>query len=81
MWRTICEPTEGDDVSTITRTQQPSGRDSEQGTKPQTLGYGLTDSPVGQLAWIVEKFKTWSGCGDDLESFFTKDELLDNVMV
>jgi pimeloyl-ACP methyl ester carboxylesterase len=53
----------------------------EQGTKPQTLGYGLTDSPVGQLAWIVEKFKTWSGCGDDLESSFTKDELLDNVMV
>ena len=53
----------------------------EQGTKPQTLGYGLTDSPVGQLAWIVEKFKTWSDCGDDLESSFTKDELLDNIMV
>ena len=53
----------------------------EQGTKPQTLGYGLTDSPVGQLAWIVEKFKTWSDCGDDLESSFTKDELLDNVMI
>jgi epoxide hydrolase len=53
----------------------------EQGTKPQTLGYGLTDSPVGQLAWIVEKFKTWSDCGDDLENSFTKDELLDNVMV
>jgi hypothetical protein len=53
----------------------------EQGTKPQTLGYGLTDSPVGQFAWIVEKFKTWSDCGDDLENSFTKDELLDNVMV
>jgi len=53
----------------------------EQATKPQTLGYGLTDSPAGQLAWIVEKFKTWSDCGDDLESSFTKDELLDNVMV
>jgi epoxide hydrolase len=53
----------------------------EQGTKPQTLGYGLTDSPVGQLAWIVEKFKTWSDCGDKLENSFTKDELLDNVMV
>ncbi|MGF6885093.1 hypothetical protein ABIA39_003332 [Nocardia sp. GAS34] len=53
----------------------------EQGTKPQTLGYGLTDSPAGQLAWIVEKFKTWSDCGDDLESSFTKDELLDNAMV
>jgi len=53
----------------------------EQGTKPQTVGYGLTDSPAGQLAWIVEKFKTWSDCGDDVESSFTKDELLDNVMV
>jgi hypothetical protein len=54
---------------------------AEQATKPQTLGYGLTDSPAGQLAWIVEKFKTWSDCGDDLESSFTRDELLDNVMV
>ena len=53
----------------------------EQATKPQTVGYGLTDSPVGQLAWIVEKFKTWSDCGEDVESSFTKDELLDNVMV
>jgi epoxide hydrolase len=53
----------------------------EQATKPQTVGYGLTDSPVGQLAWIAEKFKTWSDCGDDLESSFSKDELLDNVMV
>jgi len=53
----------------------------EQATKPQTLGYGLTDSPAGQLAWIVEKFKTWSDCGEDVESSFTRDELLDNVMV
>jgi pimeloyl-ACP methyl ester carboxylesterase len=53
----------------------------EQATKPQTVGYGLTDSPVGQLAWIVEKFKTWSDCGDDLETSFSRDELLDNVMV
>jgi hypothetical protein len=42
----------------------------EQATKPQTVGYGLTDSPVGQLAWIVEKFKTWSDCGGDVESSF-----------
>ena len=40
----------------------------EQATKPQTLGYCLTDSPVGHLAWIVEKFKAWSDCGDDLEA-------------
>jgi len=44
----------------------------EQATKPQTLGYGLTDSPAGQLAWIVEKFKTWPDCGDDLKSSFTR---------
>jgi microsomal epoxide hydrolase len=50
-----------------------------QGTKPQTLAYGLTDSPVGLAAWIVEKFRTWSDCGGDVESVFTKDELLTNI--
>ena len=77
-------PTE-EEQSYLARVQNSSeaevGYAVEQGTKPQTLGYGLTDSPVGQLAWIVEKFKTWSDSGDDLESSFTKDELLDNVMV
>ena len=52
-----------------------------QGTKPQTLGYGLTDSPVGLAAWIVEKFRTWSDCGGDVESVYTKDELLTNVSI
>jgi microsomal epoxide hydrolase len=52
-----------------------------QGTKPQTLAYGLTDSPVGLAAWIVEKFRTWSDCGGDVERSFTKDELLTNVMI
>jgi pimeloyl-ACP methyl ester carboxylesterase len=52
-----------------------------QGTKPQTLAFGLTDSPVGLAAWIVEKFRTWSDCGGDVERRFTKDELLTNVMV
>jgi pimeloyl-ACP methyl ester carboxylesterase len=52
-----------------------------QGTKPQTLAYGLTDSPVGLAAWIVEKFRTWSDCGGDVERKFTKDELLTNVMI
>ena len=68
-------PTE-EEQSYLARVQHSSeaevGYAIEQGTKPQTLGYGLTDSPVGQLAWIVEKFKTWSDCGDDLESLFTK---------
>jgi len=52
-----------------------------QGTKPQTLAYGLNDSPAGLAAWIVEKFRTWSDCHGDLESRFTKDQLLTNVMI
>jgi microsomal epoxide hydrolase len=52
-----------------------------QGTKPQTLAYGLTDSPVGLAAWIVEKFRTWSDCGGDVERRFTKDVLLTNIML
>jgi pimeloyl-ACP methyl ester carboxylesterase len=51
-----------------------------QGTKPQTLAYGLNDSPAGLAAWIVEKFHTWSDCGGDVERRFTKDQLLTNVM-
>jgi microsomal epoxide hydrolase len=50
-----------------------------QSTKPQTLSYALIDSPVGLAAWIVEKFRTWSDCGGDLETRLSKDELLANV--
>ena len=50
-----------------------------QGTKPQTLAFGLTDSPAGLAAWIVEKFRTWSDCGGDVEQRFSKDELLTKV--
>ena len=52
-----------------------------QATKPQTLGYALNDSPIGLAAWIVEKFRTWSDCAGELESIFTRDELLTNVMI
>jgi len=52
-----------------------------QGTKPQSLAYGLTDSPAGLAAWIVEKFRTWSDCGGDVERRFSKDVLLTNVML
>ena len=52
-----------------------------QGTKPQTLGYSLNDSPAGLAAWIVEKFRTWSDSGGDVEKKFTKDELLTNIMI
>jgi pimeloyl-ACP methyl ester carboxylesterase len=53
----------------------------EQGTKPQTLGVSLNDSPAGLLAWIVEKFRAWSDCDGDPENAFTRDQLLTNVMV
>jgi pimeloyl-ACP methyl ester carboxylesterase len=52
-----------------------------QGTKPQTLGFALNDSPVGMLAWIVEKWRAWSDCGGDVESCFTKDDLLTNATI
>lgn len=52
-----------------------------QGTRPLTLGYGLNDSPAGLAAWIVDKFWAWSDHGGKLESSFTKDELLTNVMI
>jgi pimeloyl-ACP methyl ester carboxylesterase len=50
-----------------------------QGTRPQTLAFALTDSPAGLAAWIVEKFRAWSDCGGDVESVFTKDQLLADV--
>jgi pimeloyl-ACP methyl ester carboxylesterase len=58
-----------------------SGYAKIQGTKPQTIGYALDDSPAGLLAWIVEKFRTWTDCHGDVESSLTKDQMLDNVML
>ncbi len=58
-----------------------AGYQAIQGTKPQTLAYGLNDSPAGLAAWIVEKFRTWSDCGGDVERCFSKDQLLTNVMI
>jgi len=52
-----------------------------QSTRPLSLAYGLTDSPVGLVAWIVEKWRAWSDCGGDVERCFTRDELLTNVMI
>jgi pimeloyl-ACP methyl ester carboxylesterase len=57
------------------------GYSHEQGTKPQTLSYELNDSAVGLAAWIIEKFRTWSDCGGDVEKVLTRDELLTNVMI
>ncbi len=58
-----------------------SGYSKQQSTRPQTLGYGLVDSPVGQLAWVLEKFWAWTDNNGSPEDALTRDELLDNVML
>ena len=61
--------------------EQESGYSTQQSTRPQTLGYGLADSPAAQAAWIVEKFMAWTDCDGDPENILTRNELLDNVML
>lgn len=61
--------------------EKDNGYSTQQATRPQTLGYALADSPVGQLAWIVEKFHGWSDCNDHPETVFSRDHLIDNVMI
>jgi epoxide hydrolase len=60
---------------------EQSGYFSLQGTRPQTIAYALTDSPVGQLAWIVEKFKEWTDSADVPEDAVDRDQMLTNVML
>jgi epoxide hydrolase len=52
-----------------------------QATRPQTLGYALADSPVGQAMWIYEKFQSWTDCDGEPENVLTRDEMLDDVML
>ena len=88
----IAEPPEGPGAAQRRRTRRISPRCSsfqreesgyalEQATKPQTLGVALNDSPAGLLAWIVEKFRTWSDCDGHPENVFTRDQLITNVMM
>lgn len=89
----IAGPPPGDDLSQLTESQLAALADVDrhlkegsayaqiQGTRPQTIGYSLDDSPVGLAAWIVEKFRAWSDCDGDVERSFTKDELLTNLML
>ena len=58
-----------------------SGYSKQQSTRPQTLGYGLADSPIGQAAWILEKFYQWMDCQGDPMNIVSLDELLDNIML
>ena len=75
-------PIEREYVESIQRFQQEQGAYAMiQGRKPQTLADGLNDSPIGLAAWLVEKFQRWSDCDGDLDSRFTKNEMLTNTMV
>lgn len=58
-----------------------AGYSTQQSTRPQTLGYALADSPVGQLAWITEKFHAWTDCDGHPEKAVPRDVILDNVMM
>ena len=89
-FRDETQPRSEDDLTEQERTEvaearrfvkDETGYQRIQGTKPQTLAYALNDSPTGLAAWIVEKFRTWSDCGGDVERRFTKDQLLTNVMI
>ena len=60
---------------------EEGGYSAIQGTRPLSLAYGLNDSPVGLAAWICEKFRAWSDCDGEPLNVFTRDELLDNVMI
>jgi epoxide hydrolase len=70
------------DLAAMGRFQtEESGYAIQQGTRPQTLGVALNDSPAGLLAWIVEKFRAWSDCDGHPENVFTRDQLITNVML
>lgn len=60
---------------------QDSGYSKQQSTRPQTLGYALTDSPAGQAAWILEKFWAWTDCDGHPENVLGRHEMLDDIML
>ena len=59
--------------------KEETGYQQIQGTKPQTLAFGLTDSPAGLAAWIAEKFRTWSDCDGVIENAISRDRMLANI--
>jgi pimeloyl-ACP methyl ester carboxylesterase len=86
-------PNGQEDWSTMSAPEQAFGRFIQQWffaegafnliqtTKPQTLGYGLNDSPVGLASWIIEKFHGWSGKPENMGDHYTKDDLITNIMI
>ena len=83
----------GTDIDKLTASEQQAladydwhrkvgtGYSKEQSTRPQTIGYSLVDSPVGQAAWILEKFQMWTDGGPLPDDVIDRDTLLDNVML
>ena len=70
------------DLATMAQWQdQEAGYQRIQGTKPQTLGFGLMDSPAGLAAWIIEKFRSWSDCNGHPENAISRDRLLTNLSI
>jgi pimeloyl-ACP methyl ester carboxylesterase len=61
--------------------EQEAGYQQIQGTRPQTVAYGLNDSPAGLAGWIVEKFRAWSDCDGDVESAISRDDMLNDITV
>lgn len=59
--------------------REETGYQQIQGTRPQTLAFALSDSPVGLAAWIVEKFRAWTDCGGNPENAVSRDEMLANI--
>jgi len=85
---TLGFPIEGDNSPEAKRAREErerfqaeeTGYSNTHGTKPMSLAMAQADSPAGIAAWIVEKFRTWSDCDGDVESVYTKDQLLTNIM-
>ena len=83
--RPKADPTTPEELHAVERMQYylewDSGYSTQQKSRPQTVGYGLTDSPAGQAAWILEKFWAWTDCDGHPENALSRDELLDNLML
>lgn len=77
------KPLTAEEESYLGRLRHYAARESAysavQATKPQTLGYGLHDSPAAQAAWVVEKFQSWTDCDGHPENAISRDEILDNI--
>ncbi len=80
----VTDPTDAERAFIALQTEwerEEGAYEHQQRTRPQSLAFGLNDSPVGLAAWIVEKWRAWSDCGGDILSRFTMDELLTTISI